>query len=396
MRRVLVTGGSFFQVPVVQTARKLGCHIGVIDINSEAPAKRYADESFDVSLRDAGAMMEVAKAFKPDAIVLGACDTGVVTAARVCEMLGLPGNSVETAIAATDKVKMLEAFNKFGVACPVHQVVSASDIDDFVMEVPFPAISKPTDSSAGRGVRLIEGPDDLPEAVRFSSSAGVTGDVLIEEFMEGPEVSVETLVVDGIPYALQVTDKITSGVPYFFEVGHCQPSTLPECVKEDIRSLAKKAALAVGIKNGPAHVEIKATKEGAKMVELGARLGGCFVSSRLINASVSGVDLTEASIRIALGESLDAIRYQDSGVCSAISYIVPEREGTMRSVLGVDEARSLDGVLDVGIMGVVGRRYELATNNSGRIAYVIAAGDTKDEALEICERAKSLIEIEIS
>ena len=125
-------------------------------------------------------------------------------------------------------------------------------------------------------------------ALLAASEAGLSGDVLVEEYMIGPEVSVELLVVDGVAHVLQVTDKLTSGAPNYFEIGHCQPTSLKDEDRAAISELAKAAVLAVGLKNSAAHVEIIVTPNGPKMVELGARLGGDWITSYLIQGSVGG------------------------------------------------------------------------------------------------------------
>lgn len=267
MSRILVLGAPIFQIEVIKKAKEMGNYVGAIDINEDAPAFPYADEFFVCSIRDYEGVLKIAKAFKPDGILIGACDTSVVTGAKVCKDLGLPGHTIDAAIKSTDKVKMLEAFKENDVAHPMFQVINKENISDFKNTVPYPLITKPTDSAGGRGVCIVHNENELRDAVEFSSNAGQSGDVLIEEYMKGPEVSVEVIVVDGLPHVLQITDKITSGEPHFFEIGHSQPSTLSLKIKESISELASKAVKAVGLKNSPAHVEIIITERGPKMVE---------------------------------------------------------------------------------------------------------------------------------
>ena len=114
MKKLLLLGGPVFQKPVVERARAMGLHVGVADISPEAPAAPFADEFFQGSIKDFDAMLEVAYGFKPDAIASGACDTSVVTVAKLCEALGLPGSSVEAALNSTDKVRMIECFARGG------------------------------------------------------------------------------------------------------------------------------------------------------------------------------------------------------------------------------------------------------------------------------------------
>ena len=390
MKRLLLLGGPAFQKPVVERAKSMGLYVGVADIRPDAPAAALADEFFQGSIRDYDAMLEVARRFGPDAIASGTCDTSVVTVARLCEELGLPGNSVEAALNATDKVRMIDCFAREGVAHPAYAVARKGELGDFDPQIPYPLIVKPTDSAGGRGVNLVRSREELSPALAVASKAGISGDVLVEECMIGPEVSVEVVVADGVPHVLQVTDKLTSGAPHFFEVGHCQPTSLGALEREAVSSLACAAVLAVGLVNSAAHVEIKLTPAGPKMVELGARLGADWITSYLVWNSVEGIDMTESMIRLALGEKLAVWDYRDSGEFFA-SRSTPSREGVFLGLDGLDAAAASRGVIHVENHGFLGERYGEAVDNCGRFASVVARGASKEEALANCDRALGLI-----
>lgn len=390
MKRLLFLGGPIFQIPVVKKAKEMGYEVGIVDINHKAPAIAYADRAFFASLRDYDAVLRAAEAFAPDGIVIGACDTSVRVGAYVCKQLNLPGHTEDIALKATDKYQMLQAFELAGVAHPSFQMVKNDCIHDFTLNIPLPAISKPTDSAGGRGINLIENEDMLRDAVASSSRAGISGDVLIEEFMNGPEVSVEILVVDGVAHVLQITDKITSGAPHFYEIGHSQPSALPDALKEQIKDLARRAALAIGLSNSPAHAEIKITNDGPKMVEIGARLGGGCITSYLLNTSVTGINMCEAAIRIALGAKPDLSKYHDSGTAVAVRFISAEN-GTLRSIKGLKLAEQMENVIDVEMMAKVGDSFHTTVDNAGRLGFVVAKGATTKEALNTCQKAIDMI-----
>lgn len=391
MDRLLILGAPVFQIPVVEKAKELGCYVGIVDINSDAPAAPYADEAFAASIRDIDAVIDIAKSFRPTGIMSGACDTSVVAAAYACDELQLAGNTIDTAIKATDKVRMLEAFAANKVAHPKYQVVSKDELDTFVLRIPLPVISKPTDSAGGRGVFLVRDSSELKDAILYSSNSGLSGDVLIEEYLEGPEVSVEVLVADGAPHVLQITDKMTSGAPNFYETGHLQPSTLPYQTKREIEDMAGKAALAVGISNGPAHVEIKVTDAGAKLIELGARLGGDCITSYLIDTSLSGIDMTKAAIQMALGKTPNVSSYSNSGKYSCVRFI-PSQNGLIREIRGFERVSNMPEIVSAMVMGVVGKEYTAATDDSSRFGYVVAQGDSADEAVSVCSKALDLID----
>lgn len=394
MKRILFLGGPVFQKPVIERAKSMGLYVGVADISPDAPAASLADAFFQGSIRDYDAMLAVAREFEPDGIVSGACDTSVVTVARLCEELGLPGNSVEAALNSTDKYRMIKCFAREGVAHPSFAVIGKAELDHFVPPFPYPLITKPTDSAGGRGVNLVQSPKELADALVKASGAGISGDVLVEECMTGPEVSVEVVVSDGEPHVLQVTDKLTSGAPNFFEIGHSQPTSLSFDQRKAISDLASSAVLAVGLRNSAAHAEVMLTPDGPKMVELGARLGGDWITSHLIWNSVSGVDMVETVIRLALGERIHGLKYSDSGKCVATKFL-PASEGLLTALDGIESAENSAGVIHVEIHGTIGERYGKAVDDSARFASVVACGSSKEEALANCDRALGLIRVQM-
>lgn len=210
--------------------------------------------------------------------------------------------------------------------------------------------------------------------------------------MEGPEVSVEIIVLDGVPHVLQVTDKLTTGAPHFVEMGHSQPSRLPAADLDAIRDLAARAALAVGIKNGPAHAEVMLTADGPKMVEIGARLGGDCITTHLVPLS-TGVDMIRATIEIACGIKPDLEPKRNKG--AAIRYFeVPH--GVIQSIKGIDEARSTEGVQEICFVKSLGDTVGAIGSSTDRVGFVIAQGDTGESAVAACEKAKNAVSITVS
>ena len=394
MKKVLILGAPVFQIEIVKKAKEMGLYTGIVDVSEDAPALSYADEQFICSIRDYEGVLKIAREFKPDGVLIGVCDTSVVTGAKICEKLGLPGHSVDTSIKCTDKVKMLEAFQAKGVSHPKFYVVEKNRIDSFDEDIMYPVITKPVDSAGGRGVSIVYNQADLLNSMKYSSDAGLSGDILIEEYMKGPEVSVEMLVVDGNPYVLQITDKITSGEPYFYETGHCQPSQLPAEVKEQIKKLASKAVKAVGLINSPAHVEIIITDDGPKMVELGGRMGGDCITTYLTDTTVSGINMAKAAIEIALGEKPDVSSISQSKKAAAVRFI-PAKKGILREIKGLEKAEGLENVIKVRLTGQKNKQYMDATDDSSRFGYVVAKGDSVEEAMDICNGAIKLLEFDV-
>lgn len=383
MKRLFIIGASILQLPAIKKAKELGYYVGVADYNSNAVGIPYADEYFNVSTNDQEGIYEAAKAFGADGIMTLATDMPMRSVAYACEKLGLIGITYDTAVKATDKAEMIRVFEEQGVACPWYRVVSKpADVFDIAHKITYPCLTKPTDSSGSRGIMLAHNPEELVTAVAYSAENGRGGEVIVEEFMEGPEVSVEVIVWQGEVHILQITDKLTTGAPRFVEMGHTQPSRLSEDIQNQIKDLTCRAVKAVGIENGPAHVEIMVTESGPKMVELGARMGGDCITTHLVPLS-TGVDMIKATIDICLGQTPDLTLKWNRG--SAIRYLeVPC--GFIQSIENVDAARTIPGVQEIAFTAKVGDYAGGIYSSADRIGFVIADGESAETAASACEQ----------
>lgn len=390
MKKLLIIGASILQLPAIKRAKELGYYVAVIDYDPNAIGIPYADEYFNVSTIDIEGVAKKAEEFAPDGIMTLATDMPMRSIAAACERLGLPGISFDTAVKATDKGEMIKTFEAHGVEHPWYFILKdPAELDGVMKHITFPCISKPTDNSGSRGVMLIHNEAELRDAVSYSSANGRSGGVIIEEFLRGQEVSVEVMVLNGVPYVLNVTDKLTTGAPHFVEMGHSQPSRLPSKDQDAIRDLACRAALAVGIENGPAHVEIMLTDKGPRMIELGARMGGDCITTHLVPLS-TGIDMVEATMRIACGETPDLERKFEKG--SAIRYFSCPA-GAIDAIEGMEEARKVKGVREISFTKKIGDTVGAVGSSTDRVGFVIAQADTAENAVRVCEKALEKVKI---
>ena len=381
MKRLMVIGASVLQLPAIQKGREMGFEVAVADYDPHAVGIAYADRYYNVSTIDEPGVLRAAQDFGAEGIMTLATDMPMRAIANACAQMGLCGISYDTAIRATDKGEMIRAFERTGVAHPFYRIALGGRLEERSGLV-YPLITKPTDNSGSRGVMLVHCEEELEQALAYSSQNSRGGSVIVEEYMRGPEVSVEVMVVKGKAYVLQITDKLTTGAPHFVEMGHAQPSRLPEDVQEKIRDLAGRAALAVGIENGPAHAEIIVTKDGPKMVELGARMGGDCITSHLVPLS-TGIDMVGSTIRLAVGETPDLVRRLEKG--AAIRYF-HAAEGVIECIDGVEEARKIRGVEQITFVKAPGDRIGQIGSSADRVGFVIAQADSAQEAESICEQ----------
>lgn len=390
MKKLMILGASILQLPAIQQAKKMGLHVIAVDMNPNAIGfKELGIQCEVISTIDIPAVLKCAKENSIDGIMTLASDMPMQTVAVVAEELGLVGVSKDTALKATNKAFMRDALQGCNVPIPVYHRVS--DYPEFVKAVDnimnngYKCIVKPADNSGSRGVDLLKSqtPDNLQKAYDYSKSFSRTGELVVEEYMEGPEVSVETLSIQGNCYVIQITDKITTGAPYFVEMGHSQPSMLSEKIKEEIAEVAKAANKALGIMDGPSHTEIKVTKDGPKIVELGARLGGDNITTHLVPLS-TGVNMVECCIRIALGEVPDITAKYNKA--AAIRYFKTSC-GTVKNIIGIHDAELVPGVKQVNIVHGIGEELKEIKSSTDRAGFVISQADSVDEAIRECEVA---------
>ena len=392
MKRLLIIGASILQLPAIKKAKALGHYVAVADFNPNAVGIPYADEFYNASTIDVEAICKVAEEFNPDGIMTLATDMPMRSIAAATSRLGLPGISMDTAIKSTDKGEMIKEFKAHNVESPWFYIIE--DIESLIILLPsltYPCILKPTDNSGSRGVVIVNSEEEMMDAYQYSVSQSRGGSVILEEYMTGPEVSVEMMVIDGEPHVLQVTDKLTTGAPYFVEMGHNQPSMLPTEDVKKIKDLACRAVKSVGINCGPSHVEIKLTPTGPKMIELGARMGGDNITTHLVPFS-TGIDMVASTIQIALGEQADVTSSLNCG--SAIRYFEAPL-GKIKSIEGVEEAMKIEGVRQISFTKGIGEESTPIHCSNDRIGFVIAQAENAEDAIKICEKVILKVKIRL-
>lgn len=393
----MILGASVLQIPAIIQAKEMGLFVIAVDMNPNAEGFLYADKKVIVSTTDTENVLKEAKNNKIDGIMTIASDRPMITIAKVAKELNLHGIDERTAINATNKAKMREALKKSSVPIPMY--FSVDNYEQYLESIykikknNCKVIVKPADNSGSRGISLIENYQEkkLEKIYKYCKEHSNTGSLVVEEYMEGPEVSVETLSYNGTCHVIQITDKITTGAPYFVEMGHSQPSSLDKEIIEKIKKVAVDANKAIGIKNGPSHTEVKVTKDGPKIVELGARLGGDNITTHLVPYS-TGVNMVEACINIALGQEVDIRKKFQKA--SAIRFKKCDT-GEIINITGVEEAKKMNGIKNVNIVHGVGEQSREIKNSNDRVAYVISQDESALKAINSCENALKKIIIEV-
>jgi len=388
--RVLVVGAGFLQSFVIQKAREIGLTVIAVDRDPKAPGFQRAHKEIVADIKDHEACLRVARNEGIDAVLSVCTDFAVKTVAFVAESLGLPGLSMRAARACTNKVLMREALARANVGCVnFGKASSMEEATVVVSSIGFPCVVKPVDSVGSRGVTKVDDVTMLARGFEEAARASSSGDVIVEEFIDGPEISVEAVTWEGKTRIAAVTDKITSGPPHFVELGHTQPSVFSN--ERAVGGTVQACVQALGVDWSATHTELRLTENGPRVMEVGARLGGDRITSDLVPLS-TGIDLMEAVIQISFGRAPQIVPKYARG--SAIRYLrVPP--GKITAIKGIEPASSVAGVTDVHMDRSVGDTVPELRSSLDRVGHVVAEGPTASEAARVAEEAIAAIEVEV-
>ena len=321
MQKLAIIGASYLQVPLIERAREMGIetHVFAWAMGAE-PGKDCSDQFYPVSITEKEQILEICEAIQIDGITSIGSDLAMPAVNYVADRMNLVGNSQECTILTTNKHAMRVKLSENDLPCPKFQKTNSSD--QVRESMAFPLMVKPTDRSGSRGVSKIYDREKLSGAIEKALSESIVKEAIIEEFIEGREISVEMISWKGAHHLIAFTDKVCTGEPYFVEVEQHVPADLSPALKSRIETLVKRALTVLGVEYGASHTELLITKsEDIYIVEVGARMGGDHIGSDLIPLS-TGYDFLKGIIEIAMGEfTLPEIRQLKH---SGIYYITPQ------------------------------------------------------------------------
>jgi biotin carboxylase len=342
---------------------------------------RYAERHAVVSVEDEEGVEDVARAEGVEGLVAPGIDWPVAIAARVAARLGLPHPvDPDTAAVVVSKHRQRDRFDAHGVPQPAWRLVSSSDVD-----AALPCVVKPPDRQGQVAISLVRAPTELRPALEAAIAASRSGSALVEELVEGPEVTVNAFSVRGRFHSLTVTDRLTAEPPAFgVALAHVWPSE--EAVETAVEA-ARLAAEAVGVRDGPTYTQIRIGVDGPRVMELAARLGGGH-DAELCEAAL-GIDLNALALSAALGRRVDVPDARPAaGACVRFLVAPP---GRLARVDGVREALQLEGVLDALPYRRPGWRFRPLRAGPDRAGFVLARGGSRGEALARAEAAAERI-----
>jgi len=402
-KSLVIIGGGTEQVPAYERAKRRGLTVIGTDADRNAPALALADHIVIASTRDPKQTVDELRRFSTahafDGVMTIANDVPL-TVARVAQVFGLPGISVESAQIAQDKLEMKYCFERDGVACPgfipvgsveeLRRIIHQSPNEKFVL--------KPVDGRGARGVLLLDSSSDFEWAFAESSNWGESGRFIVETFIPGIQLSTESFLLGEkiytAAYALRNYDRLEQFAPYIIEDGGDIPAPIDGELERRIDELILRGARAMGIHEGIVKGDIVINSEGEPMIiELAARLsGGWFATDQIPRAT--GIDLVEAVISHALGEAIETTSLtRTKHRATAIRYWFP-KAGTIRSVNGAAQLKALPSVIKHAFFRGTGDTQPQIRMHPDRFGFVIVEGNNRQEALGRVNEALATVTIE--
>lgn len=390
-KRLLVLAAGILQVPVIKKAKEMGIYVIAADGDPDAVGLKYADKAIVVNITSEEEVLKVAHEEHIDGVIHPCSEVSMNVMGRLNDELGLSGITREQAIRATNKHLMREAFERGGAPSPKSILTkSVEDAWKQFQKLDGDGILKPSRNSGSRGIaKVIKSGRDEENTSKeefcrlYDVALNESRDksVLLEQFIEGPEFSIEIIVWNGKVNVLTVTDKKTTGAPHFVELGHNQPSCFSATDVETLKTAAVAGVKALGVNNCACHAEAKLMYGKAFLMEIGARLGGDFISTELTHLS-TGIDMVAAAINVALGIEPDLNPKEESqGVC--IRYFCP-KPGKLVSINNTEILKD-PRVYLWEIYHKVGDLIPEVTSSLCRSGHVIVTEETPQQAISLAE-----------
>lgn len=376
-KNIAIIGANEFQNPLILAAKDMGYTTHVFAWQAGDIGEGTADYFYPISIVELDRILDICRKLDLAGVVSIGSDLASITVNYVAEQLGLTGNGMESALAATNKHRMRLAFEKAGLPSCKSRLVSSPEEAE-ALTLPFPVIVKPTDRSGSRGIFKVSEKGQLRHAVEQAMAHSFEKKALVEEFAQGREYSIEYISWQGQHHFLTCTEKFTTGAPLFVETGHLQPPLhMTEATLAQIQALIPQVLDCLGVRFGASHTELKIDAAGGiKLIECGARMGGDCIGSDLVQIS-RGVDYVKACVDVACGKAPE-LSPAHGGRVAAIRFVFSQQDLDSLDYIRRHYPQALTHVSH--ILPFDGRQI---SDSSTRYGFFILSAATMEEMLEI-------------
>ena len=386
-KAVLIFGVGPLQESIIKRAKKMGLYTVGIDPCADATCKDSVDSFEVVPGQDYEGHCAVVEKYGIDAIVTAATDKPLVMMARIAEKYVFQFYSVETAQWSTDKFQMKKRFELGGVPHAQGRLISKVEEAEGLV---FPVIVKPRDNSGSRGVKLCRNQEELRVSIDEALENSKLDSVLVEEFIEGPEYSIEGLHHDGKSEVIQFTEKKTTEFPYNVELGHIQPANISEENQQKIREIVAKIGSALHFENCPSHTELKINERGIFVIETSPRLGGDYITSTLTPLS-TGVNLEDELLKISLGVGVTVNPVPKAVQYSGVRFFSFEEGSVIKHIPNSEFVKTWPHVVDFSFNLKEDEKVNRITSSLNRYGHLTLTAGNRDAIEEAFDKYEKTI-----
>lgn len=393
MKKAIVLGGTLPHVTLIEKLKNRGFKVILVDYLEKPYAKKYADKHIQASTLDLEAVTEIARTESVDLVISTCIDQANVTACYVSEKLGLPHPySYKTALAVTDKLQMKKIMVNNHILTSKFLRIKSVD-EPKLSELKYPLIVKPVDCNSSKGVKKIEAGDShLVEAIKTAIDFSRTKEAIIEEFVTGTEIGIDTFVVNGIAHVLMIKErrkvkKNNGGIQQI--LGCTWPLPEYDKILVEAERIANSIAKAFELRNCALMIQAILQGDQISVIEFGARIGGG-ESFRIIKNSTS-FDYVEASINSFLGETI-SLDYHNPQGFYADNFIYAKQcvFGGVQCPKELLEDGTIEYLNELRPLGVeIGE--QISSNN--RVGVAVVKAETVEELYKKIDKTISALEV---
>ena len=390
MKKALVLGGTVPHAFLIDRLKEKGYETILVDYTSNPPAKSHADKHIQESSLDSSMVLKIAKDEKVDLVISTCIDQANSIACYVGEKLSLPiPYSYEISLDVTRKGRMKAIFKENDIPTSDYYVLNKND--SRVINLDFPVVIKPTDANSSKGVFKINSKEEFFEKIEESFSFSREGKTIVERFVNGTEIQVDCIAVDGQATVLMTRDKTTLQLPgkELQVSGFSIPGKLCESYRKQLEEIAQKIATAFKLINTPFFYQAICNESGVYVLEFAPRIAGGTTYDMV--QKYSGVDYLEAAICSFTGDVIQLTPiFSDSIFTTRFLYMKP---GVFNSVVGLDGLLSSDSRYSFFPFVVSGKAINESLSSGNRIGGIMVKTQDYEEADILINNALNAISV---
>ena len=401
MEKLLLLGGSAQQIAAIETAKRLGYYTVPCDYLTDNPGQYHADKFYLVSTTDKEAVLQVAIKEQIDGVLAYASDPAAPTAAYVAQQLGLPGNPYDSVEILCNKDRFRAFLAENGFCTP--KTRSYNNPKDAIADLKtdvfsFPVIIKPVDSSGSKGVARVDDLNGIEKKMDSAMAYSRCKRLIVEEFVEkyGYQIAGDGLSIDGkLVFRLFGNDHFDpNGINPFVPIAASFPYNMPEWVHEKIHAEIQRLLKLLRMKNCTYNFDIRIDKDyNVYLMEIAPRNGGNYIPQ--VIQYLTGVDLVEYAVRMAMGEPVSApANVKSNGFASY--YAVHSNDSGVLDNIHIDDVVLNRSIIKQYHIRQSGKRVLAFRGASTSLGCFLMSFDTMEQMLEMMDHSETWIQVNVN